>query len=1215
MNKHINIFIILALLTLPLRAQDTKENADFKLAVSLYNDKLYDLAHEQFRAFINQYPTSAQSIEARFYLGLTQLNLKKYDEARSTFQNFALSYSEHPKAPEAWYKVAESFLLMEKKQEAALAFERVKTFHPKNKLAPQSLLRAAEIYEQINDRENLKRTLLTLIQEYSTNETLPARLKLSDIYVEEGKPEQAIQEARVVWGASASAQLKAQSLLVLSKAFRALGYYTDALKSLTEIITKYPTTEISYQAQYEIGTVYKSYGNIDAARTSWEKLMNNQQVPAVLRQNAAIDIGYTYAAQQNFKKAFSFFRIAGELNGPRKKQAAIVAGISAELSADSTNAATWYLHAYRDSSYYPNRFEEAVVAYKAARFSKRYTDAIRFLRLLIDNFPTEPILPSLVFDGARFALFILQEPTTTIELCDWIVRTSLQSEYIDDAEMLIGKAYQQAGNSEAAINTYKNFLKKYPSSELYEEAEYLIWYIETFEQKSKTSGIEKLASLIGDVVAQRPSYEIAVKVGELFFSDLRNYPKAIEQFQTTLTLPSLPDTLKQQLLFQLARSYEFLGRKDNTSHNRTYLLKAAALYDSLLQLYPESRYAEDAWFYSFSCKTQTTTDSESLLKLENELSQRSPKTKHRNTAYYLLGKALYNAQLYIEALNIFKTLIDQAPAADVSILANFHRAEIFNQIDKKDSAKILYEQFADNHPFNRYTAQALKRAIELNIESKNSTKALVYNNTLTEQFFYTIPSTLGLLQEITITLSTQQYQKVLTQARKLKQQLSGNIFSYFTGIQTVAGSIYNCAVAYDSLKMFKEAELWYCEYIQYEQTSATALSTYKKLASFAANKRDYDRTSFYIQQTSALAGSVTTQPSNLVYETALMFFNAGKYNLAFNQFQQLQKQNLSETIQRNVDLYIALTNFRLDRLDDANRYAAEYIKKYPKDNEGAALFEFERGSYFLRKGKYPVASQYFNTVVKKFSKTSVVPEAMYWSGRVYELEGKTQQAVAVYDSILKFHPTAPIIPKTRLSLGNAFFALEQWSDAMQHYKIVVETESENSELLPIAMNNLIITYKEAGMYDAALDLVRKYIDRFPTDSTIIDKKIDIGLLYQKLGYYDQAIIHLQSLIVPGNNDLEAELRYYIAECYYLKGNYQQAVLEFLKVPYLVSKVGKIDWVATSYYMAGQSYEKLNKPDQAIQMYRQIIDRRESDSQFKIAAQKEIDRVKTIMGIQ
>ena len=42
--RTLALLICLSWLTPPAAGQNTKENADFKLAINLYNDKLYDLA-------------------------------------------------------------------------------------------------------------------------------------------------------------------------------------------------------------------------------------------------------------------------------------------------------------------------------------------------------------------------------------------------------------------------------------------------------------------------------------------------------------------------------------------------------------------------------------------------------------------------------------------------------------------------------------------------------------------------------------------------------------------------------------------------------------------------------------------------------------------------------------------------------------------------------------------------------------------------------------------------------------------------------------------------------------------------------------------------------------------------------------------------------------------------------------------------------------------
>ena len=166
--------------------------------------------------------------------------------------------------------------------------------------------------------------------------------------------------------------------------------------------------------------------------------------------------------------------------------------------------------------------------------------------------------------------------------------------------------------------------------------------------------------------------------------------------------------------------------------------------------------------------------------------------------------------------------------------------------------------------------------------------------------------------------------------------------------------------------------------------------------------------------------------------------------------------------------------------------------------------------------------------------------------------------------------------------------------------------------MSFAMNNLIEAYESSKLYDAALKTTRDFIERFPYDESVIGKKIKIGTLFTRLGYYDQAVLHFQNLMGEAGSALEAEIRYNIGEAYFYKNDYKQAILEFLKVPYLVYKQGKVNWTATSLYMAGQAYEKMSKFDEAIGMYQQVIDRPGIDATFKAAAKKEIERVRSII---
>ena len=192
------------------------------------------------------------------------------------------------------------------------------------------------------------------------------------------------------------------------------------------------------------------------------------------------------------------------------------------------------------------------------------------------------------------------------------------------------------------------------------------------------------------------------------------------------------------------------------------------------------------------------------------------------------------------------------------------------------------------------------------------------------------------------------------------------------------------------------------------------------------------------------------------------------------------------------------------------------------------------------------------------------------------------------------------------------FNAERYEESIRYYQQITKSPKEAGDILPYAMNNLIEAYESTKLNDDALKTTRDYIERYPNDDNIIDKKIKLGTLYTKIGYYDQAVLHFQNLIPEAGSLLEAEIRYNIGEAYYYKGDYQQAILEFLKVPYLIAKQGKVNWTATSLYMAGQSYEKMSKFNEAIGMYQQVIDRSGIDATFKAAARKEIDRVRSII---
>src|SRR5512143_1326936 len=274
-------------------AQNSKENADFKLAINLYKDGLYDLAAEQLRQFIASYPATAQGIEAHFYLGLTQLKLKQFDDARLTFQTFALTYQDNPKAPEAWWNVAQAYGALGNPREAALAYERVKVFHPRSKLAPEALVRSGEAFLAAGERDNARRVLRIVLQEYgSSPAVLAARTKLAAIYFDEGNLVQAQSELKRVTEGDPSPDARAQALLLLGNIEQATGKDDLARAIYQEIIQKYRNTSAIQGAYVHRGRLLLTEGRYRDAAEDFRKAAGEKTTPdSALTREAVLGLG------------------------------------------------------------------------------------------------------------------------------------------------------------------------------------------------------------------------------------------------------------------------------------------------------------------------------------------------------------------------------------------------------------------------------------------------------------------------------------------------------------------------------------------------------------------------------------------------------------------------------------------------------------------------------------------------------------------------------------------------------------------------------------------------------------------------------------------------------------------------------------------------------------------------------------------------------------
>lgn len=1203
-GTSVAVLILLAVNLLVVSAiyPQEKQNADFKLAVGLYKDGMYDLAADQFQSLIAASPATPEGIEARFYLGLAQMGLRRYEEAQATFQNFALTYIDHPRAPEAWLNVGSIFLILGKKSEAASAYERIRTFQPKSSLVPDALVRAAELYRDLNDRAHARRLVERVIQDYPSSEAIPsARITLAKISADEGQNQPALREARRAADLAKLSPLKAEALGFIGKLQEDQCLFDEAESTFQRIITKFGSTSQGTRALIELGRLDIGAGKFATAIQRLETAAARDSAADSLQAEALLLAGIARERQGDFAGARKTLTSLAEKfpESSAADDAVIRIGWDALHDAVVRAGPGAQDHGIREALERTERLLSAPASPKrrqaialAARLSaamKNFEAAARFDEQYVREFPDEAASPGMALSAGKLYEERLSDSRKAIAGYDQILLRYPRSAQAAEAMKRSEGCHESIGDPDGASQIYAAMRQHFPALASGPETERRVEELNMHSPARLEATLRKvthvLASLSGDSAGTGASLEL----GNIYLDDLRDYAAAANQFNRSIR----QGDESEETYLRRARACEMLSRSDAASKPA-----AVSAYQEFLNRFPGSQHRPEAAYALFMLRTGAPKPADVAAFLGE-----NPSSPHTADLRLLLADASMAERDYPEARRQYRMSIAAADSAwPQRTRALVGEGRCSREMGNTDSALIAFRYGAAGPYIDSSTAVALRDLASLCDSLGLFEEGISARRRLIGEFFYCGP---GLradsLQLADALASAGKYDDAVAIYRTL---ISEERVSPFPESSSPEIS-FRLAEALRGKGDSRGAAEAYRRSVSDDRRSFFASRALYTLGVLARSSGDAGFAPSYFRQAAALGGTET-----VTADIADMLFQTEQYDAASRAYARLAQPAGEPAVRSHLLSRAIVSMLRSDQVAEAEKLMGEYEKAFGKSDSSQAEFGFERGMQAYRNQDYTTARRLFEKVAGKDVPWG--PRAAYYIAKILEVTGVPDEAAKRYESILQDSPGSDIVPRVLLSLGNMHFNAERFEQAIGFYRQIVDQGDRSGDVLPYAMSNLIEAYESTKLYDASLRITRDFIARYPNDETIVDKKIKIGVLYSKMGYYDQAVTQFQGLIGEAGSDLEAELRYDIGEAYYNKGDYQQAILEFLKVPYLVFKQGKVNWTATSLYMAGQSYEKMSKFDEAVGMYQQIVERTGIDATFKAAAKKEIDRVRTVI---
>lgn len=1191
-----SLFVV-AMLSCMASAQDSKENAEFKLALGLYNDGMFDLATEQLKGFVSHYPSTSQAIEARFFLGLAQLKLKRYDDARLTFQNFALSYVDHPKAAEAWLYIGESHLGAGNEREAASAFERVKVFHPKSDLAPEALIRAGSLFRKLGDRDAARKSFRAILQEYSSSKhVLAARLAIGEMYAEEGQLDLAEKEARRVAESDAPDAVKSAALFAIGTMQANACLFHQAIETFTSVSTLYKGTPLASRALLERSRIEILKGNESEVLQRIKTIAESNQLDDTLQSNALFILGKAYAGNRDYSSAQkSFEKLVSRYPTSPLMEEALLQAVWCAYSHGAYSVAL--KHAKKLASLPSGRYTSKALALGAQSASKLklHSDATLMFRTLLERSPDGRHTAAILFLLGNMLQEGAQDYRGAASSFEQVYQKDQSSPLAVDALIRLGESQEALNDFDGALQSYLELQARYPASHQRSVIEPRIERMRSSTLRHRDSTMSRLARLMSEMLSDQPKALLAFQLGKIYFRDLNDYAAAAIQFSKAIEAGISGDD---------AAEAEFLRVQSlhRSMTDSSQLKGIIAQYDAFLQKHPGSPWSEEAAYISFTYKFPGSSLEERVALTDDYIAQH-PASPHREEMSFAVAKQAFELNKQKEAIQLLQQFKTTYPASASIAEAQYYLGSVYHSAGLHDSALSQWQEGSTASPVTKFTVMCLRKLAAAYEDAKLFGEAIDQWKRVIGDFGYTDDG-----------LDRQRLAKCLINNGNtdeaialLRDMYENERTSPFSADSIGSGeTLFLLARAYELKGNRQLARQSYATYVNGVAHGSRTNEAFYQLGKLAQAEGNVTLASAYFKQ-AAVAG----KPDRATQEIADLLFQAGQYNEAAEQYAQLSAQTDSSERKRSYSSRRIVALLRTDKIVEAQKEITLFGKAFGNPREEMAEFEYEKGSAFFRKNDYVNAKKHFTNVKDDFEKTRFEPWGVYYLGKIAEVGSKPEDAAKTYETVLEKYPDSDVTPRALLSLGNMHFNVERFDHAIRHYRRIVAEPERAGEILPYALNNLIEAYESTKLYDEALKMTREYIQRYPTDENLLDKKIKLGTLYTKIGYYDQAILHFQNLLDEAGSLLEAELRYNIGEAYYYKGDYQQAILEFLKVPYLASRQGKVDWTATSFYMAGQAYEKMSRFDEAVGMYQQIVERTGIDATFRAAARKEIDRVKGI----
>jgi TolA-binding protein len=675
--------LLVCWLTPATRADEAADQ--FAVAAGHYDRQQWSLAVEEFRAFLEKHPEHAQAGNATFFLGMAHVQLREYTAARTQFQRCAKPATDGRKpdgrkAIEAAFRIGEMSYFLDDLDAARQELSDFRERHPEDSLNAYALPYLADLALKSKlhaEAESLYREALK--KHPSSPKQDSCRFGLAQALEAQGKSE----EPALLYTALAAkaGPLAEQSLYFLAKRQYADGDQGAAIVSFEQVEKKYPDGRYSQAARLGKACALYRDKQPEEAQGIFESLADDPR----LGGEARLWLGAIHKNSKNW----------------------------------DTAAATLLEGARRDPDH-PRAAELLFHAADSLRMAGKYAEAVQYYDELLDRWPKHSLAVDCWQGKLRAASATSDHDSITaiatqIE-CEFAETPAHQEAQRRLARSLLdrGQASDAAAILEPLASELKNDPYRWESQQLLAEAYFRL------DKHAEAEAI--IEPLLRETTPTTVRADAQFTLGRLLLA-AQQWEKAISPLEGFLAAqPRGERALRCQA--ELLVAYTKTGQVPKALVTHGELLAASGAQTQIVSqatlrladaLYEGKHYLEAGRFY----RGLATEPRHESLAAEG---------------WSGLGWSQYQTGLLPIATESFAKLLKDHPRHALAGDAALARAQILEQLQKKDEAVAAYELVIERYGAGQRLATALLGAAQLHAQLGHHAKAAELYQRLLREF-------------------------------------------------------------------------------------------------------------------------------------------------------------------------------------------------------------------------------------------------------------------------------------------------------------------------------------------------------------------------------------------------------------------------------------------------------------------------------------------------